>query len=220
MRQIAVYDPATTTAEQEAESEERFLTDMLTERWYQDEMLPQVRKDVREFVAELGGYKRLLRAKIFHDLREWFRLADVQEKWVAEFHREHKASDVFVLLRPYFIRGLIEEIEGKMNRLDRQVKITKDRLDNKPMPKGHITEEMIARAREYPIEQILAGRGEHPIKGKYLCIYHKEKTPSMSIKHNRIHCFGCGKKDDAIGVYRHLTNESFPYTIKKLCGGA
>ena len=178
------------------------------------------RDAIREFATQYGGYKSHLLAKIFHDLREWFRLAYAQEKCAAEFHREHKASGIYALHRPYFMRALIEDIGNRMKRLDWQITITKDRLDNKPMPKGHITDEMVARANEYPIEQILAEHGREPDRrGRYKCPYHKDTNPSMTIWKNTVHCWSCGKRDNCIGLLRELTGKAFPITVRTLCGG-
>ena len=35
---------------------------------------------------------------------------------------------------------------------------------------------------------------------KALCFIHSEKTPSLSFKHGRYHCFGCGASGDAVGM--------------------
>ncbi len=161
------------------------------------------RTAIHEFAAQYSHYKSHLLAKIFHDLREWFRLDVFQREWIEEVGGENveKAQDI--------------------KRLDWQIKITKDRLDNKPMPKGHITEEMIARANEYPIEQILAEHGREPDRrGRYLCPYHDDTNPSMTIWKNTVHCWSCGKRANSIRLLRKLTGKAFPAAVRTLCGGA
>ncbi len=179
-------------------------------------MNADTRDAIREFVALYGGYKSHLLAKIFHDLREWFRLAEWYEEWGFLYSRVSDSDSIW----SYWMWRRLDQCWQDMKRLDWQITITKDRLDNKPMPKGHITEEMIARANEYPIAQILAEHGREPDRrGRYLCPYHDDTNPSMTIWKNTAYCWSCGKKDDAIGLLRKLTGKAFPAAVRTLCGG-
>ena len=86
-------------------------------------------------------------------------------------------------------------------------------LINKREPNG-ITDEMIARAKEHPITEIL---GE-PTRGKYNCIWHDDKNPSMHYyeKTNSVHCFSCGKGGDSIDVAMTVYNIEFLEAVKNL----
>ena len=75
-----------------------------------------------------------------------------------------------------------------------------------------ITDEMIEAARAYPLEALL---GESK-RGFVLCPFHKEKTPSMWVKGNYAHCFGCGWSGDAIAVCMELEHLKFPEAVRKL----
>ncbi len=174
------------------------------------------RDAIREFVAQYGGYKSHLLAKIFHALREWFRLSEWYEIWAVSYLRVAYIDSLWAS----YMRRELEQRQRELKRLDWQIKITKDRLDNKPMPKNHITDEMIARARAYPVHDILSEFGVPPLGGRYPCPYHDGVDPNMSVKHNRVNCFKCGKKDDAIGLYQELAKVSFPAAVRTLCGGA
>ena len=60
------------------------------------------------------------------------------------------------------------------------------------------------------IEDILNHYGFHPIRNKYLCPFHTEKTPSASIKNNRLKCFGaCGKSWSVIDFVMDYENVNF-----------
>jgi hypothetical protein len=79
---------------------------------------------------------------------------------------------------------------------------------------NRITDEMVEKAKEYPIENLLQfGSG-----WKTRCIFHNEKTPSMSLnkKLNYVKCFGCGKKADVLDVYMHLNNKNFVESVRAL----
>lgn len=83
-----------------------------------------------------------------------------------------------------------------------------------PNPKNNqISPEMIARAREYPIDKLIEFN-----KGKARCISgaHEDKHPSMSIKDNYAHCFSCGYNADSIKVTIQIKNLSFKEAVKWL----
>ncbi len=79
--------------------------------------------------------------------------------------------------------------------------------------KEKITNDMILRAREYPIKNLLS----NPVKNNMTnCISHSDKTPSMSIKNNRAYCFSCGFKGDSIAIYMRLNGAEFKTAVKNL----
>lgn len=82
-----------------------------------------------------------------------------------------------------------------------------------------ITDEDIARAREFPIEELYDGRlfksGGKSQCG--LCPFHNERTPSFHIyKDNRYKCFGCQEYGDAISFYMKINNVKFIDAVKAL----
>lgn len=79
--------------------------------------------------------------------------------------------------------------------------------------KDDITDEMIERAKDYPVEN-LVDIG----KAGICCLWHDEKTASMKLtKRNRLRCYGaCGKSFDSIDVYRHLHGATFIEAVKAL----
>lgn len=65
------------------------------------------------------------------------------------------------------------------------------------------------------IEDILNHYGLEPIRGKYLCPFHSEKTPSASVKNNRLKCFGaCGKSWSVIDFVIEYENVNFNEACK------
>jgi len=84
----------------------------------------------------------------------------------------------------------------------------------KPMPgKFKITDEMIARAKDYPIENLIDCN-----RGVATCISgeHVDKRPSMRIKNNHVKCWSCGYQDDSIGVASKVYGVSFTEAVRRL----
>lgn len=71
----------------------------------------------------------------------------------------------------------------------------------------------IEKARNVPIESIY----QFVKRGKNVsCPLHSDLNPSASIKYNRLVCFSCGAKMDAIALTMKLNNMSFVDAVKTL----
>lgn len=77
---------------------------------------------------------------------------------------------------------------------------------------GGINQEMIEKARSYPITNII----KIDTQGFAPCIAHNEKTPSMYTRNNFAYCFGCGYHGDSIAVFMLIHSVSFPEAVKSL----
>ena len=76
-----------------------------------------------------------------------------------------------------------------------------------------ITDEMIQRAKQYPISELLTT----PIRGNVTnCIAHEDKNPSMNIKNNWAFCYACGFRGDSISVFMRLNSVDFKTAVKNL----
>lgn len=53
-------------------------------------------------------------------------------------------------------------------------------------------------------------------QGKARCPFHNERTPSMSFKGGRYHCFGCGASGDAVDLTAHLFSLEPKEALSKL----
>jgi hypothetical protein len=77
-----------------------------------------------------------------------------------------------------------------------------------------VTDEMIARAKQYPVEELIEFN-----RGVASCIFHLEKTSSLHYykKDNKCHCFGgCNKSYDSIAIYQQLNNCSFVQAVERM----
>jgi hypothetical protein len=75
-----------------------------------------------------------------------------------------------------------------------------------------ITPDMIEQARQYPFEEL------HPFKGHMaICPFHNDRNPSMSLKHNRVRCWGCGWSGDTIAFVMEKEGTGFADAVRRLC---
>lgn len=135
-----------------------------------------------------------------------------------------------IAVRQDTINKLVKDLPGK-DALNRELilkwmkedykeiqKLERDLLFLKPemASKSGITNNMILKAKDYPIVKLLQNKAERDMTN---CIAHQDRTPSMSLKNNRAHCFSCGFKGDAINVYMILHKVNFKTAVKNLNKG-
>ena len=146
--------------------------------------------------------------------------------WALERRRSFLACEI--MLHAEAVNNLLSLLAGK-DSLNRELIFTwmKDHKEAikqrekeisclKPVndnPRKGLTNDMILKAREYPIKKLLS----NPVKNDMTrCISHDDRNPSMSIKNNRAYCFSCKFRGDSISVYMHLNNADFKTAVKNL----
>ena len=104
-----------------------------------------------------------------------------------------------------------QNLKGKIKKLNR-LKFELDLLgDNRNIE--NIDIDRIRRAKLYPIDRLMEFKKDFAI-----CIFHKEKTPSMKLYRdtNKVHCFGCGMTVDSIDITQKVYNLNFKEAINYL----
>jgi len=84
---------------------------------------------------------------------------------------------------------------------------------------GGVTDEMIARAKETPLVELVQEHGIKVFKdGKALCPFHNERSPSFHInrKKNYFKCFGCSEGGDSITFYMKMNKVGFIDAVRQL----
>lgn len=124
------------------------------------------------------------------------------------------------------VRGWVDEARIKKLTEDRRLMLQKivarQQRGSKPIA-GGITEDMIERAREYPIEQLIDTK-IFKGTGKWIACAHcplpshgGERTPSFFIdKANKWRCFGCTSHGDSIELYMKMNKVNFIKAVKAL----
>lgn len=151
---------------------------------------------------------------------------EVDFSWALE--RRKSYLDSGIALRQDYINKLVMKLPGK-DSLNRELilkwmkenreeiqKLERDLLFLNPENKSEITNNMILKAKDYPIIELLQNNASNDMTN---CIAHKDRTPSMSVKNNRAHCFSCGFKGDTIDVYMKLHRVDFKTAVKNLNKG-
>ncbi len=102
----------------------------------------------------------------------------------------------------------IEKVQDSLVRLKRLLA-----KYDPPAPSEHgVTDEEIARAREYPIKNLVKMKGRHT-----LCLWHNDKNPSMYFYNdNHTYCFVCNKHADSIDFIQKLNNLDFVAGVRYL----
>lgn len=165
---------------------------------------------VRAFIAEMGNVGECIRLEALYE-QLWNAEDELKDR--CQRYELSRRQD-----RPYIERVLIasfiRELETIIEKRKRQIRgIVAEAEGYKP--KDRITEEMIEKAKEYPIESLITSSR----RGNVLCIVHEEKHPSMSLKGNRARCFSCGYYGDSIDIYMKLNGVGFVDAVRKLCAG-
>jgi hypothetical protein len=162
---------------------------------------------VQSFRNEMGWQGRCMTYEALHE-----QLWDIEIKIDERVERYEKAKreDAGLLVRQ-IIAEPIDGLEKQADRIKMQIRMLLLELSGKAR-KDQITEDMISKAKDYPIESLLNVRR----KGNILCIVHDEKTPSMSIKNNRVTCFSCGWHGDSIDIAMKLWRCSFQEALRRL----
>lgn len=143
--------------------------------------------DIRDTIAENLTYdlKQLVRPPL---------TGDVDLDWVRE---------------QVYLRKVKETMELRMSYLKR----IEQRLAAKTVRQAMraVTPDMIARAKEYPIADIYP---EKVRSGMSRCIFHDDKTASMSLRrYNRYRCFGCDARGSVIDLYMKINECTFPTAV-------
>jgi hypothetical protein len=174
---------------------------------YNRHILPEVRKAVEAFKAEMPEdwqrerrleYLTTRQGEIEAELRE------IERRYVEAANQDGA----------YIERGLIASridiLEKALHQVAGEIRSLKNGTAAK---QDGITPDMIGRAREFPIENLVEVH-----RGKTLCIFHDDHHPSMGIKDNRFYCFSCGAKGDVIEYAMKRDSLTFPAAVRFLCG--
>lgn len=67
-----------------------------------------------------------------------------------------------------------------------------------------------------PVQAIEYYTHQSPQHGKYLCVFHHDRHPSMTVKGTHWQCWSCGEHGDVIAFVQKYFNISFPDAVHKL----
>ncbi len=107
-----------------------------------------------------------------------------------------------------FVIKSLQESSDRIKKIQKEI-IVIEHWDN--IKNNSLNPEMIWRAKEYPIENLIEVK-----RGMALCINHLERNPSMNCKNNFVYCHSCGFTGDTITVVMKLENLNFVEAVRRL----
>lgn len=113
-------------------------------------------------------------------------------------------------------RREMDEIGRQIRRLRMRIadvrNIGRKSVESAQSQKVRITDGMIAKAKEFPLDQLI----EVNRQGFAKCIWHTDSKPSMFCKKNFVHCFVCAKGGDTIALVMQKDSMSFREAVMRL----
>ena len=192
------------------------------EEEYKDSILKLTYKELLNIFPEaVSGY---IVPKI-KELKEAIKKTEEQIKKCLKIVREKSKPEnhwFWEMVITVLDTSQLVEIEKQIKHFTLLLNLTKNMTKEQPIkPKNLITDEMVKRAEERPIEDVISNiiklkkRGENLIG---LCPFHNEKTPSFTVytKTNSFYCFGCQKSGNTIKFVMEYHGLSFRDAIKLL----
>ena len=177
---------------------------------------------------EIGNAYHLENQKVRKSIEEFRR--ELDQEWIKDRRLEFLAGRVEVLKGevegcenhysesfkadvPYWLRKLTLELseyrEGKKEL--RKLLHEQKSLHCPDNGRNEVTESDIARAREYPFENLIEAKRHFA-----LCPFHNDRKPSFYIKNNFGWCFTCNKHVDTIQFVIETRNLSFAEAVRYL----
>jgi hypothetical protein len=131
---------------------------------------------------------------------------DRNEKVILEQFKKLAGADE---LYHRLLLNRITEARRKVGRAQFDLK----RLRPQVRSNSGLTDDMIERAREYPIDSLLPGPVKH---NKALCPFHDDKNPSMQVSGNYAWCFACNRGWNPIDFVMELRGCDFKEAVTYL----
>lgn len=151
---------------------------------------------------EMGIWGKERRIIYLMDLREELEmvLIDLQSDYEQSIKKK----------QPYAERGVIGnyilKIQKRIEKIKNEIYFSMNKCA------GKITDEMIASAKEYPIDYLITVKNK-----KALCLFHDDHHPSLAVfKDNRFKCFSCGESGDVISLAMKIKSINFIEAVKFL----
>ena len=148
-----------------------------------------------------------LKGRLTEAIVYWFNQMDLFESAIAE----GKAVAIV------WHKGKTDAALKEIRKLQGTIIAERDALNGIAPREGQITDDDIARARQYPFDEL------HPFgrkSGKVrfgLCPWHEQKTGSFALyDDNHVHCFSCGKSWDTIAFVQEKEGLSFIQAVRRL----
>lgn len=165
------------------------------EKYYIEVERPKVLQSIKEWCLEFPEeYRRKLRGEYLENLLQESKKAffDACEEWAA------RTDDKTVA---YWSIKHLEMLEHNLRKVGMEIKIHLGKAEG-------ISPEKIVAARNYPLATLIQHRN-------YMarCPFHNDKSPSLDLRKNFYHCYGCGANGDVIDFIQKTRDVSFKQAV-------
>ena len=134
-------------------------------------------------------------------------IVERNERAVMESIKELAGSDD--LYRALLNRRIVDD-----SKVIRNAEFELKKLNPNWIPKKNgLDDEMIERAREYPVKSLLPNPVKHNMT---LCPFHDDHSPSMHVNSNFVYCFSCNKGWNSIDFVMASKGYDFKEAVKYL----
>lgn len=175
------------------------------QKYYYEVEMPKVRQAISEFKKEMANVGKCITLEYLYE-QLWLCEDEIIKRY--RIYQSLQSEDA-PFIEKSIVSFQIPALEKKADSLKMRIRLL---AEAEGKTKNSITPDMILRAREYPITELLGGAK----RGNYICISHTEKHPSMGVKNNMARCFSCGFSGDSIDVKMLLDNCDFIEAIRRL----
>lgn len=177
-------------------------------------MLTDIQEKIRGHISEMGFEGWTIRLSVLCEKIERYEdeLFERKARWDDQV--KNPKLEVYRKMNEASIKALAKLL-SKTRREIKYVISVMDEIygEKKREGKDQITEDMIERARNYPLENLIDIK-----RGMSSCVSgtHADKNPSMDARNGFCFCYSCGWEGDAISVYQKLHGTDFVTTVKAL----
>lgn len=158
--------------------------------------LPKVHASIAEWIEEFPLEWRRERRKEYLQNE----IHTTREEFSKGCRDAFKRKDDFM----YWTEKHLERLEKKLKRLNWEVGVFIGKVEG-------LSPEKIAKARNFPIEELLATQ-----HGRAICPFHDDHRPSMDVRKNFYYCYTCGANGDVIDLAMHIYHIPFREAVDKL----
>ena len=169
---------------------------------------------VDTFPKALPVVRRATKKRIKDLHKEVNSLSEFREIWSNDINKMHYSKQPGMIA---YLDDLISRIEAGYEKEIKKAQYQLDYLANLGKPKKEvrpdaITPERIARARAFPITDLIAVK-----RGTALCVFHNDHKPSMKVyPDGHVYCFSCSHYADVIDIDMKLSGRTFQESVRHL----
>jgi len=161
--------------------------------------------ELDDMYHQLEKQYKLERPEVFAKIQELIKENEEFKKECQSRREKEVEEDLKIKeARLEYLSGIWGSVEEK-RRLIKEVETISKRLSS------GITDEMIDKAKLYPIEKLIEVN-----KGFALCPFHDDKNPSFYVKNGYGYCFSCNKNASPIDICMEVKGYSFKDAVKFL----